>query len=57
MMIFYGYDFYEYDFYDLYSFMTEYTTTQRFGISKVFFRKERNTFVQQRCIKLIKSES
>ncbi len=33
-------------------------TIQKFGASKIFFLKEKiTTFIQRRCIKLIKSDS
>ncbi len=31
-------------------------TIQTLGVSKVFFYSARNTFIQQECIKLIKSD-
>jgi len=33
------------------------TTVQKFGINKIFFFKEINSFIQQECIKLIKTLS
>ncbi len=37
-------------------FITIYAAIQMFGVSNVFF-KEINIFIQQRCVKFIKSDS